>query len=341
MAIRVGINGFGRIGRNFFRAHLERGGDFEVVAANDLGDAETMAYLLKHDSVLGTLSQDVDAGDGTITVAGKEIQLLAERDPAGLPWRDLAVDIVIESTGFFTNREGAEKHLEAGAKKVVISAPATDPDVTLVLGVNEGHYDPESHRIISNASCTTNCVAPLAKVLHDGFTIEQGFMTTIHAYTNDQRVLDLPHEDLRRARAAAINLIPTSTGAARAIGVVMPELKGKVDGMSMRAPVPTGSIVDLVCRLGRETSADEINGAFSAKADTGPFEGILAYTDEPLVSTDIRHSSYSCIVDSELTMANGSLVKVFGWYDNEWGYSCRLVDLVEKVGATLPAAVSA
>jgi glyceraldehyde 3-phosphate dehydrogenase len=248
---------------------------------------------------------------------------------------------VIESTGFFTKREGAQKHLEAGAKKVVISAPATDPDVTLVLGVNEDHYDPEAHNIISNASCTTNCVAPLAKVLHDEFTIEQGFMTTIHAYTNDQRVLDLPHEDLRRARAAAINLIPTSTGAARAIGVVMPDLKGKVDGMSMRAPVPDGSIVDLVCRLGRETTVDEVNEAFRSKADTGNFEGILRYSDDPLVSTDIQHSSYSCIVDSELTMVNGSLVKVFGWYDNEWGYSCRLVDLVAKIGATLPAAVSA
>ena len=239
---RVGINGFGRIGRNFFRAHLQRGGDFEVVAANDVGDAETMAYLLRYDSVLGPLGRDVSAGDGKITVDGKDLELLAERDPAGLPWGDLGVDLVVESTGFFTKREGAEKHLEAGARKVIISAPATDPDVTLVLGVNEDHYDPEAHHIISNASCTTNCVAPLAKVLHDELTIQQGFMTTIHAYTNDQRVLDLPHEDLRRARAAAINLIPTSTGAARAIGVVMPDLKGKVDGMSMRAPVPTGSI---------------------------------------------------------------------------------------------------
>ena len=341
MATRVGINGFGRIGRNFFRAHLLRGGDFEVVAANDLGDAATMAHLLKHDSVLGTLDKDVTVGDGSITVAGQEIQILAERDPAGLPWDDLGVDVVVESTGLFTKREGAEKHLEAGAKKVVISAPATDPDVTLVIGVNEDFYDPESHHIISNASCTTNCVAPLAKVLHDEFTIEQGFMTTIHAYTNDQQILDLPHKDLRRARAAAINLIPTSTGAARAIGVVMPDLKGKVDGMSMRAPVPTGSIVDLVCRVGRETTVEEVNGAYRSRADTGRYEGIIQYSDEPLVSTDIVHSSYSCIVDSELTMANGSLVKVFGWYDNEWGYSCRLVDLVAKVAATLPAAVSA
>jgi glyceraldehyde 3-phosphate dehydrogenase len=341
MAIRVGINGFGRIGRNFFRAHLKRGGDFEVVAANDLGDAEIMAYLLKHDSVLGTLEEDVSAGGGKITVGGNEIQLLSERDPAGLPWRDLGVDVVLESTGFFTDRDGAAKHLDGGARKVIISAPAKGPDVTIVLGVNEDDYDPESHDVISNASCTTNCVAPLAKVLHDDMTIERGFMTTIHAYTNDQRVLDLPHEDLRRARAAAINLIPTSTGAARAIGLVMPDLQGKVDGMSMRAPVPTGSIVDLVVQVGRETSADEVNELFRSKADAGRFEGILQYSDEELVSTDIQHSSFSSIFDSKLTMANGNLVKVFGWYDNEWGYSCRLVDLVAKVGATLPAAVSA
>jgi glyceraldehyde 3-phosphate dehydrogenase len=341
VAIRVGINGFGRIGRNFFRAHLQRGGDFEVVAANDLGDAATMAHLLKYDSVLGPLGKEVTAGDRSIAVEGREIRILAERDPANLPWGDLGVDVVIESTGLFTKREGAEKHLEAGARKVVISAPATDPDVTIVLGVNEEVYDPESHNVISNASCTTNCVAPLAKILHDEFTVEQGFMTTIHAYTNDQPILDLPHEDLRRARAAAINLIPTSTGAAKAIGLVMPDLKGKVDGMSMRAPVPTGSITDLVCRLGRETSVEEVNETYRSQADKGRLEGIMSYTDEPLVSTDIQHSSYSCIVDSKLTMANGTMVKVFGWYDNEWGYSCRLVDLVAKVGATLPAAVSA
>ena len=341
MAIRVGINGFGRIGRNFFRAHLKRGGDFEVVAANDLGDAETMAYLLKHDSVLGTLDEDVAAGDGKITVGSQDIQLLSERDPASLPWGDLGVDVVIESTGFFTDRDGASKHLDGGARKVIISAPAKGPDITLVLGVNDGDYDPEQHHVISNASCTTNCVAPLAKVLHDELTVEQGFMTTIHAYTNDQQVLDLPHEDLRRARAAAINLIPTSTGAARAIGLVMPDLQGKVDGISVRAPVPTGSIVDLVVRVGRETTKEEVNELFRGKADTGPFEGILRYSDEPLVSTDIQHSSYSSILDSELTMANGTMVKVFGWYDNEWGYSCRLVDLVAKVGASLPAAVSA
>jgi len=341
VAVRVGINGFGRIGRNFFRAHLQRGGDFEVVAANDLGDAETMAYLLKYDSVLGPLGREVTHTDGSISVDGQEIKLLAERDPGSLPWSDLGVDVVVESTGFFTDRDGAAKHLDGGAKKVIISAPAKGPDVTIVLGVNEDDYDPEAHDVISNASCTTNCVAPLAKVLHDELTIEQGFMTTIHAYTNDQRVLDLPHEDLRRARAAAINLIPTSTGAAKAIGIVMPDLQGKVDGMSMRAPVPTGSIVDLVCRVGQETSADAVNALFRSKADTGRFEGILQYTDEPLVSTDIQHSAYSSIFDSKLTMVNGNLVKVFGWYDNEWGYSCRLVDLVAKVGATLPAAVSA
>jgi glyceraldehyde 3-phosphate dehydrogenase len=341
VAIRVGINGFGRIGRNFFRAHLQRGGDFEVVAANDLGDATTMAHLLKFDSVLGPLGKDVQVGDGTITVEGREIKILAERDPGNLPWGDLGVDVVIESTGFFTDRDGAAKHLDGGARKVIISAPAKGPDVTIVLGVNEDAYDPEAHHVISNASCTTNCVAPLAKVLHDEFTIEQGFMTTIHAYTNDQRILDLPHEDLRRARAAAINLIPTSTGAARAIGLVLPELQGKVDGISIRAPVPTGSIVDLVCRVGRETSVEAVNQLFSSKADAGNFEGILSYSDEALVSTDIIHSSYSSIFDSDLTMVHGNMVKVFGWYDNEWGYSCRLVDLVAKVGATLPAAVSA
>ncbi len=341
MAIRVGINGFGRIGRNFFRSHLQRGGDFEVVAANDLGDAATMAHLLKFDSVLGPLGKDVQVGDGAITVDGQELKILAERDPSNLPWGDLGVDVVIESTGFFTDRDGAAKHLDGGAKKVIISAPAKGPDVTMVLGVNDDAYDPEAHHVISNASCTTNCVAPLAKVLHDEFTIEQGFMTTIHAYTNDQNILDAPHEDLRRARAAAINLIPTSTGAARAIGLVLPDLQGKVDGMAMRAPVPTGSIVDLVCRIGRETNAEEVNQVFSAKADTGNFEGILSYSEEALVSTDIIHSPYSSIFDSELTMVNGNMVKVLGWYDNEWGYSCRLVDLVAKVGATLPATVSA
>jgi len=338
---RVGINGFGRIGRNFFRAHLERGGDFEIVAINDLGDAKTMGHLLKYDSVLGQLDDDVEAGDGVIRAGKHELLVLSERDPAALPWGDLDVELVIESTGFFTDREGAQKHLDAGAKKVVISAPATDPDVTIVLGVNDDTYDPEHHHIVSNASCTTNCVAPLAKVLHDNFRVERGFMTTIHAYTNDQQILDLPHKDLRRARAAAINLIPTSTGAARAIGLVMPDLKGKVDGISIRAPVPTGSITDLVVQLGREVTVDEVNAAYRGAAEGGRLEGILRYADDPLVSTDIIHSPYSCIVDSELTMANGNHVKVFGWYDNEWGYSCRLVDVVAKIAADIPAAVSA
>ena len=338
---RVGINGFGRIGRNFFRAHMERGGDFELVAINDLGDAKTMGHLLKYDSVLGQLPEDVEVGDGVIKAGTTELKVLSERDPGALPWGDLGVDLVIESTGFFTKREGAQKHIDAGAKKVVISAPATDPDLTVVLGVNDDAYDPEEHHIISNASCTTNCVAPLAKVLHDQFTIEQGFMTTIHAYTNDQQILDLPHKDLRRARAAAINLIPTSTGAARAIGVVMPDLKGKVDGISVRAPVPTGSITDLVVRLGRDVTVDEVNASYRTAAEGGPLEGILLYADDPLVSTDIVHSQYSCIVDSQLTMANGNMVKVFGWYDNEWGYSCRLVDMVAKIAADIPAAVSA
>jgi glyceraldehyde 3-phosphate dehydrogenase len=338
--IRVGINGFGRIGRNFFRASLQHGGDFELVAANDIADTKTMAHLLKHDSVLGTLDLPVEAGDGFIRAGEHEIKFVTERDPAQLPWSELGVDVAIESTGLFTDRESAQKHLEAGAKKVVISAPAKDPDFTIVLGVNDREYDPEQHHIISNASCTTNCVAPLAKLLHEAYTIERGFMTTIHAYTNDQRVLDLPHSDLRRARAAAINLIPTSTGAARAIGLVLPDLKGKVDGMSMRAPVPTGSIVDLVVQVAKETSKDEVNALFESKADTGDLEGILLYSDEPLVSTDIIHSSYSSIFDSDLTMVSGNMVKVFGWYDNEWGYSCRLVDLVARIGATLPAAVA-
>ena len=338
---RVGINGFGRIGRNFLRAQLQHGGDFEIVAANDIGDTRTMAHLLKHDSVLGNLEVPVEAGEDSIRVDGHEIKLLSERDPADLPWADLGVDVAIESTGLFTDRANAEKHLQAGAKKVVISAPATDPDLTIVLGVNDREYDPEKHDIVSNASCTTNCVAPVAKILHEAYGIERGFMTTIHAYTNDQNVLDLPHKDLRRARAAAINLIPTSTGAARAIGLVLPDLRGKVDGMSMRAPVPTGSIVDLAVQVGAEPTVEQVNELFRSQADTGDLEGILRYTDEPIVSTDIVHSSYSSIFDSELTMANGPLVKVFSWYDNEWGYSCRLVDLVEKIGQTMPAAVAA
>ncbi|MEJ7570168.1 MAG: type I glyceraldehyde-3-phosphate dehydrogenase [Gaiellaceae bacterium] len=331
MATRVGINGFGRIGRNFFRASLERDSDFEIVAANDLGDAETMRHLLKYDSNLGPLAGEVQLADGVLRAAGKEIKLLSEREPADLAWGDLGVDVVLESTGFFTKREGAQKHIDAGAKKVVISAPATDPDLTLVLGVNDDQYDPDSHHIVSNASCTTNCVAPLAKVLHDSFTVEQGFMTTIHAYTADQRLQDLPHEDIRRARAAAINLIPTSTGAARAIGLVLPELKGKVDGMSMRAPVPTGSVTDLVCLVGRETTAAEVKDAFRAAASSGSLAPYLQYMEDPIVSTDIQRSPYSCVFDAELTMVNSRMIKVFGWYDNEWGYSCRLVDLIGKL----------
>jgi glyceraldehyde 3-phosphate dehydrogenase len=337
----VGINGFGRIGRNFFRALTAAGADIELVAANDLGDVKTMAHLLKYDTILGRFPGEIATTDSGITVNGKDIRILAERDPANLPWSDLGVDVVIESTGFFTKAADARKHVDAGAKKVIISAPATDEDITIVLGVNDGDYDPETHRIISNASCTTNCVAPMAKVLHDTLTIEQGFMTTIHAYTADQRLQDLPHSDLRRARAAALNLIPTSTGAARAIGVVMPDLKGKVDGMSMRAPVPDGSVVDLVVLVSRETSEDEVNELFRVAAERGPLEGLLEYSDEPLVSQDIVGSSFSCTFDSDLTMVNGRMVKVFGWYDNEWGYSCRLVDLVSKMGASLPKAEAA
>ena len=328
---RVGINGFGRIGRNFFRASLTREANFDIVAANDLGDAKTMAHLLKFDSTLGPLDGDVSVEDGVLKAAGKEIRLLEERDPAAMPWADLGVDIVLESTGFFTKREGAQKHLDAGAKKVVISAPATDPDITLALGVNDDRYDPEAHNIISNASCTTNCLGPLAKVLHDAFTVERGFMTTIHAYTADQRLQDMPHDDLRRARAAAINLIPTSTGAAKAIGLVLPDLAGKLDGVAVRAPVPTGSLTDLLAVVGRDVTADEVNDAYRAAASTAPLEKYLQYSADALVSTDIQQSQYSCIFDSKLTMANGNLVKVFGWYDNEWGYSCRLVDLVNKL----------
>ena len=333
MAIRVGINGFGRIGRNFFRAQHALGADLEVVALNDLGNAETMAHLLRYDSNLGPFEGEVSLSDGVLHAAGEDVKMLSERDPAALPWGDLGVDVVVESTGIFTDREGAQKHLDAGAKKVLISAPAKDPDITVVLGVNDGDYDADAHHIVSNASCTTNCVAPLAKVLHELGAIESGFMTTIHAYTNDQVILDFPHKDLRRARAAAINLIPTSTGAAKAIGLVLPDLQGKVDGIAVRAPVATGSLTDLVVRLGRDTSVDEVNEAYRAAAD-GRLEGILQYTEDPIVSTDINGNPYSCIFDSELTMVRGNLVKVFGWYDNEWGYSCRCVDLIARL---LPA----
>jgi glyceraldehyde 3-phosphate dehydrogenase (phosphorylating) len=329
--LKVGINGFGRIGRNFFRASLTRDSDFDIVAANDLGDATTMAHLLRFDSTLGPFPGDVAIEDGVLHAAGQQIKLISERDPGAIPWGDLGVDVVLESTGFFADREGAQKHLDAGAKKVVISAPATDPDITVVLGVNDEKYDPGSDHIISNASCTTNCLGPLAKVLHDAFTIENGFMTTIHAYTADQRLQDMPHSDLRRARAAAINLIPTSTGAAKAIGLVLPELAGKLDGVAVRAPVPTGSITDLTATVGRDVSVAEVNVAYEAAADSAPLECYLQYSTDPLVSTDINESPYSCIFDSKLTMARGNQVKVFGWYDNEWGYSCRLVDLVNKL----------
>ena len=325
MTIRVGINGFGRIGRNFWRAvHAAPGRDIEVVAANDLGDMATFAHLLKYDTVLGTLDVDVHAADGAIVAGDKRILWLAERDPAALPWRDLGVDVVIESTGHFTKAGDARKHLEAGAKKVIISAPAKDEDITIVMGVNDDAYDPGRHDIISNASCTTNCVAPLAKVLLDSFGIVKGLMTTIHAYTNDQVILDFMHKDLRRARAAAQNIIPTTTGAARATALVLPELKGKLDGMAMRVPVVDGSITDLVVQVGREVTVDEVNAAYRAAAD-GPLKGYLHYTSDPIVSSDIVGTPYSCTFDSELTMTFGDQVKVLGWYDNEWGYSSRLV----------------
>jgi len=339
MAVKVGINGFGRIGRNLFRAAHEAGSDLEFVAVNDLIDAEMIAHLLKYDSILGRFPGEVEASDGGVRVNGTELKVLNEKDPAALPWGDLGVEVVIESTGLFTKREGAEKHLEAGAKKVIISAPATDPDITVVLGVNFDTYDAEKHNIISNASCTTNCLAPVAKVLNDTVGIERGLMTTIHAYTADQRLQDMPHKDKRRARAAAINLIPTSTGAAKAIGVVLPDLQGKLNGVAIRAPVPTGSLVDLVCDVSRETSAEEINAAMSEAAE-GPLQGIVEYTEDPIVSTDIITNPYSSVFDAEqTTVLEGKFVKVFSWYDNEWGYSNRCVELAEKV--LQPAAVSA
>jgi glyceraldehyde 3-phosphate dehydrogenase len=328
---RIAINGFGRIGRNFFRAAAARGVKLDIVAINDLTDAKTLAHLLKYDSVLGRFNGEVQASDSGIVVNGDEIRVLAERDPANLPWKDLGADVVLESTGFFTSRDGASKHLAAGASKVIISAPATDPDVTIVLGVNDETYDAAKHHIISNASCTTNCLAPVVKVLLDEFGIERGTMTTTHAYTNDQMILDAPHKDLRRARSAAVSVIPTSTGAAKAIGLVVPELKGKLDGISMRVPVPDGSVVDFVAILQREASKEEINAALKANADTGRFAGILDYTEDPIVSADIVGSTFSSIVDAQLTMASGPLVKVISWYDNEYGYSNRLVDLVQRV----------
>src|SRR6266571_7366069 len=315
MATKVGINGFGRIGRNFYRAYLQKSPGFEIVAVNDLADPDVLAHVLKYDSSHGVLDAEIKATESQISVDGKSFQVLSERDPAALPWAAEGVDVVVESTGLFTDREGASKHLDAGARKVIISAPATDPDITLVLGVNDEAYDPERHSIISNASCTTNCVAPMAKIIDEGWGIERGFMTTIHAYTNDQQVLDLPHKDLRRAHAAAINLIPTSTGAARAIGLVLPHLQGKVDGISVRAPVATGSLTDFVVHLGRETTVEEINAAFGRAASSGPLAPYLEYSTEPLVSTAIVHSAASCTFDSGLTMAGGTFAKVFGWYD--------------------------
>ena len=336
MAVKVGINGFGRIGRNVFRAAHAANADLEFVAVNDLVDTETMGHLLKYDSILGRFPGKVEVGEGALLVDGVELKVLAERDPAALPWGDLGVDVVIESTGFFTKREDAAKHLEAGAKKVIISAPATDPDVTVALGVNfDTAYDPDSHHVISNASCTTNCLAPMAKVLHEAFGIEQGLMTTIHAYTADQRLQDMPHKDPRRARAAAINLIPTTTGAAKAVGLVLPELNGKLNGMSMRAPVPTGSIVDLVFSTPNPVEVDEVNAALKTAAD-GELKGILSYTDDPIVSTDVVGDPHSSIFDAGQTMVigDGRMVKAMSWYDNEWGYSNRCVELAGKV---LPA----
>jgi glyceraldehyde 3-phosphate dehydrogenase len=328
---RVAINGFGRIGRNFFRAALERSAGFEIVAVNDLGDPETMAHLLAYDSVLGPLGEQVRIDGRSMVVGDRELRALSIADPAALPWSELEVDVVVESTGRFEKREQAQKHLDAGARTEVISAVANDADVTIELGDNDDAYDRDRHRIVSSASCTTNCVTPLARVLNDAFTIERGFMTTVHAYTPTQPVLDSPRRDLRRARAAAINLIPTTTGATRALGTVLPELDGKIGGIAVRAPVPVGSVVDLVVELGEAVAAVDVNDAVRRAAGEERLAGILRYADEPLVSSDIIHSPYSCIFDSELTMANASLVKVFGWYDNEWGYSCRLVDLVDRV----------
>ena len=334
IVVKVGINGFGRIGRNFFRAALASNADIEVVAVNDLTDIETLAHLLKYDSILGRLNQPVTFNENSITVGSKTFRVFAEKDPAALQWGSVGADIVIESTGRFTKASDAGKHMVGGAKKVVISAPATDEDVTLVLGVNDSAYDPAKHNIISNASCTTNCLAPMAKVLHENFGIVRGFMTTVHAYTNDQVILDFPHKDLRRARAAATNIIPTSTGAAKAIGLVLPELKGKLDGYALRVPVPTGSVTDLTVELAKETTAAEINAAMK-KAAEGPLKGILYYTEDPIVSTDIVTDSHSCIFDSGITKVIGNQAKVAGWYDNEWGYSNRLVDLMKFIGKSL------
>jgi glyceraldehyde 3-phosphate dehydrogenase len=332
MAVKVGINGFGRIGRNLFRAAHAAGADLEIVAVNDITDTGTLAHLLKYDSVLGRFPAEVEAGEGAIAVGGKKLEVLSERDPAALPWGDLGVEVVIESTGIFTGREDAAKHLAAGARKVIISAPAKDPDITVALGVNFDSYDPAQHHIVSNASCTTNCLAPLAKVLNEAFGIEQGLMTTIHAYTADQRLQDMPHKDLRRARAAAVNLIPTTTGAAKAVGLVLPDLNGKLNGLAIRAPVVTGSVVDLVFTPSQPTDVDAVNAAMKAAAE-GPLRGILSYTEDEIVSTDIVGDPHSSIFDAGQTMAigDGRMIKAVSWYDNEWGYSNRCVELAGKV----------
>ena len=335
MTVKVGINGFGRIGRNLFRAAKERGADIDFVGVNDITDPKTLAHLLKYDSVLGKFKLSVEADGDGIIVDGDRLQVFSERDPANLPWKKVEAEVVVESTGLFTEAEKARKHIEAGAQKVIISAPAKDEDITIVLGVNDEQYDPTEHHVISNASCTTNCVVPMAKVLGDSFGIEQGFMTTVHAYTNDQNLLDLPHNDLRRARAAAINIVPSSTGAAKASSLALPELKGKMDGFALRVPVPDGSVTDLVCVLKREVTKDEVNEAYRQAAENGSLKDILSYTEDPIVSSDIVGSPYSCTFDSLSTMAIGNLVKVIGWYDNEWGYSNRLVELVQLVGSRL------
>jgi glyceraldehyde 3-phosphate dehydrogenase len=341
MAVRVGINGFGRIGRNFYRAYLKRRPGFEIVAVNDLAAPEVLAHMLKYDSTHGVLDADVRGEGDEISVDSDSLRVLSEREPEKLPWADLEVDIVVESTGLFTARDGAVKHLEAGAKKVVISAPATDPDITVVLGVNDREYDPDKHHIISNASCTTNCVAPMAKILLDAFGIDSAFMTTVHAYTTEQQLLDQiavtrkGKVDMRRIRSAPLNIVPSTTGAAKATSLVIPELKGKIDGMALRAPVPDGSVTDLVAVLAQEATPEEINEAFRKAAETEGWDGILEYTEDPIVSSDIIGNPASCVIDSLLTMANGRMVKVIGWYDNEWGYSCRLTDLVERMARTL------
>jgi glyceraldehyde 3-phosphate dehydrogenase len=335
MTVKIGVNGFGRIGRNFLRAARKRGADIDIVAVNDLTDAKTLAHLLKYDSVHGRFEGEVRATDSGLSIDGHDLRVTAERDPANLPWKELGAEIVVESTGLFTDREKAGVHLEAGAQKVVISAPAKGEDITIVMGVNDGLYDHATHHVISNASCTTNCVAPMAKVLDDAFGIEQGFMTTVHAYTNDQNLLDLQHKDLRRGRAAAVNIVPASTGAAKATSLVLPQLKGKMDGLAMRVPVPDGSVTDLVATLAKQASVDEVNAAFRAASESGSLAGRLVYTEDPIVSSDIVGSDASCTFDSLSTMAMGSMVKVIGWYDNEWGYSNRLLDLVELVAGRL------